>query len=176
MGSEFGSEAAQKLCSLQSSYTFSSSLQTGPLNPSTLGCTDPLLPQSTSCHHPQLASPGSRSTHPNKPFLATRRGLGCTLWSSHPKSQAPITAQTSSAGQRSFRKWGQGAWAAYAVHKPIPLPFAHAVGTGQHSLSTCPRGLVAVQGAACLWVVTLKLEVLGKHGCGDRQTLAARGL
>lgn len=181
MGSEAGSEAAQELSSLQSSYTFfSPCLQIGPLNPSILGCTDPLLPQSISCHHPELPTPSLIPGKQKQPSQQTLLGhwerVGVHTMVFPSKVASTTYSSDVLCRQRSFRKWGQGLGLFTRFTQPIPLPFAHAVGTGQHSLSTCPRGLVAVQGTACLWVVTLRLEVLGKHGCGDSQTLAQRRL
>lgn len=114
------------LHSLQSSYTFfSPCLQTGPLNPSILGCTDTLLPQSISCHHPQLPTPSPIPGKQKQPSLQTplghsegsgQRGLGCTPCSPHPESQAPfLQPRLPLQGSRSFRRWGQGVWAAYTL-------------------------------------------------------------
>lgn len=113
------------LHSLQSSYTyFSPGLQRGPLNPSILRCTDPFLP----VH--QLTSPTAVHALPiprkqKQPSIQTplghwegsgQSGVGCIPRSSLPESQAPLLQPgLPLQGSRSFRRWGQGVWAAYTL-------------------------------------------------------------
>lgn len=113
------------LHSLQSSYTyFSPGLQRGPLNPSILRCTDPFLP----VH--QLTSPTAVHALPiprkqKQPSIQTplghwegsgQSGVGCIPCSSLPESQAPLLQPgLPLQGSRSFRRWGQGVWAAYTL-------------------------------------------------------------
>lgn len=113
------------LHSLQSSYTyFSPGLQRGPLNPSILRCTDPFLP----VH--QLTSPTAVHALPiprkqKQPSIQTplghwegsgQSGVGCIPCASLPESQAPLLQPgLPLQGSRSFRRWGQGVWAAYTL-------------------------------------------------------------
>lgn len=113
------------LHSLQSSYIyFSPGLQRGPLNPSILRCTDPFLP----VH--QLTSPTAVHALPiprkqKQPSIQTplghwegsgQSGVGCIPCSSLPESQAPLLQPgLPLQGSRSFRRWGQGVWAAYTL-------------------------------------------------------------
>lgn len=183
MGSQVCSEAAWELCT-RVFYTLPPPTLYSPLackqDPQTHPSWDVQTPFSLSpsaaitpsCQHlpPTL---GSRNSHPCKPLWATGKDQARGGWVAHPA--LPIQTHKHHCYSpgilcKSFRRWGQGVWAAW-LKQPIPLPWHMPWAWDSTDSAHVQGGLWSCKE---LWVVMLRPEKLGKHGCGGSQTLARR--